>query len=179
MFASLDVLTGGRMICGVGVGWLEEEFNTLGVPYAQRGPISDEFLQIIKVLWTEPEPEFHGRFLQHPGYPVLPQAGAAAAHTNLGRRAHSAGIEENRQVRRLLAHHPADSRFRGPESALPAGADGEGGARPGQHFGIPEAQPLLHRPRHPGGNVSAHWRAGDGNHPGGHRRCLLLAGNWV
>src|SRR5918992_2766371 len=64
MFASLDVLTNGRMICGVGVGWLEKEFDTLGVPYAQRGAISDEFLQIFKVLWTQADPEFHGQFYQ-------------------------------------------------------------------------------------------------------------------
>lgn len=38
MFASLDVLSGGRVICGVGVGWLEKEFDSLGVPYADRGP---------------------------------------------------------------------------------------------------------------------------------------------
>ena len=73
MFASLDVLTGGRMICGVGVGWLEEEFNTLGVPYAQRGPMSDEFLQIFKVLWTEPEPEFHGQFYTIQGIQFYPK----------------------------------------------------------------------------------------------------------
>ena len=73
MFASLDVLTGGRMICGVGVGWLEEEFNTLGVPYAQRGPMSDEFLQIFKVLWTEPEPEFHGQFYNIQGIQFYPK----------------------------------------------------------------------------------------------------------
>ena len=52
MFASLDVLTNGRMICGGGVGWLEKEFETLGVPYDQRGPMSDEFLQIFKILVT-------------------------------------------------------------------------------------------------------------------------------
>jgi probable F420-dependent oxidoreductase len=64
MFASLDVLTNGRMICGVGVGWLEKEFDVLGVPYAQRGAMSDEFLQIFKVLWTQADPEFHGQFYQ-------------------------------------------------------------------------------------------------------------------
>ena len=62
MFASLDVLTGGRMICGVGVGWLEQEFDTLGVPYAERGPMSDEFLEIFRVLWTQANPEFHGKY---------------------------------------------------------------------------------------------------------------------
>ena len=62
MFASLDVLTDGRMICGVGVGWLEKEFDTLGVPYAERGPMSDEFLEIFKALWTQANPEYHGKY---------------------------------------------------------------------------------------------------------------------
>lgn len=73
MFASLDVLTGGRMICGAAVGWLEQEFETLGVPYAQRGPLTDEYLQIFKVLWADPEPDFHGRFHNIEGIQFYPK----------------------------------------------------------------------------------------------------------
>ncbi|MCH8224593.1 MAG: LLM class F420-dependent oxidoreductase [Chloroflexi bacterium] len=73
MFASLDVLTNGRMICGVGVGWLEAEFEVLGVPYAERGPMTDEYLEIFKVLWTEPYPEFHGRFYKIEGIQFYPK----------------------------------------------------------------------------------------------------------
>ena len=73
MFASLDVLTSGRIICGVGVGWLEAEFKNLGVPYSQRGPMSDEFLEIFKVLWTEPDPVFHGRFYNIEGIQFYPK----------------------------------------------------------------------------------------------------------
>ena len=73
MFASLDVLSNGRMICGVGVGWLEKEFDVLGVPYAERGPMSDEFLGIFKALWTQPDPEFHGRFYNLDGIQFYPK----------------------------------------------------------------------------------------------------------
>ena len=73
MFASLDVLTNGRMICGVGVGWLEKEFDTLGVSYAERGPLSDEFLQIFKALWTQAEPEFHGKYYHIEGIQFYPK----------------------------------------------------------------------------------------------------------
>jgi probable F420-dependent oxidoreductase len=73
MFSSLDVLTGGRMICGVGVGWLEKEFETLGVPYDQRGPMSDEFLDIFKVLWTQSNPAYHGKFYQIDGIQFTPK----------------------------------------------------------------------------------------------------------
>jgi len=73
MFASLDVLTNGRMICGVGVGWLEKEFEILGVPYAERGPMTDEFLEIFIALWTQAEPEFHGRFYHIDGIQFYPK----------------------------------------------------------------------------------------------------------
>ena len=73
MFASLDVLSEGRIICGVGVGWLEKEFETLGLDYADRGPMTDEFLEIFKVLWTESEPEYHGKHYQFDGIQFYPK----------------------------------------------------------------------------------------------------------
>ena len=73
MFASLDVLSGGRAICGVGVGWLEKEFDALGVPYADRGARSDECLVILKCLWTQKNPEFHGRFYDFEGVHFYPK----------------------------------------------------------------------------------------------------------
>ena len=60
MFASLDVLTGGRIICGVGVGWLEKEFEILGRDYHQRGAMTDEWLEIMQVLWSQQNPEYKG-----------------------------------------------------------------------------------------------------------------------
>jgi probable F420-dependent oxidoreductase len=73
MFASLDVLSGGRAICGVGVGWLEKEFDSLGVPYAERGPMSDEFLQMFQTLWTQDHPEFEGKYYQIHGMQFEPK----------------------------------------------------------------------------------------------------------
>ncbi|HIN06576.1 MAG TPA: TIGR03619 family F420-dependent LLM class oxidoreductase, partial [Dehalococcoidia bacterium] len=73
MFASLDVLCEGRIICGVGVGWLEKEFEILGVPYAERGPMSDEFIEIFKVLWTEEFPEYKGKYYQLDGIRFYPK----------------------------------------------------------------------------------------------------------
>lgn len=73
MFASLDVLSGGRAICGVGVGWLQKEFDTLGVPYAERGPMSDEFLAMFRCLWTQPQPAFQGKFYQFDGIQFQPK----------------------------------------------------------------------------------------------------------
>lgn len=73
MFASLDVLTKGRVICGVGVGWMEKEFDTLGVPYSQRGPMSDEYLEIFRCLWNEEFPSYHGKFFSFDGIQFSPK----------------------------------------------------------------------------------------------------------
>ena len=73
MFATLDVLTGGRAVCGVGVGWLEKEFDVLGASYPDRGPVTDEYLQIFKTLWTEQEPEFHGEHYDFDGIYFAPK----------------------------------------------------------------------------------------------------------
>lgn len=62
LWATLDVLSGGRAILGVGVGWMKEEFETLGMPYDRRGKRADEFLEIFEVLFSEKRPEFEGAF---------------------------------------------------------------------------------------------------------------------
>ncbi len=63
-FATLDWLTGGRMDFGVGVGWCKEEVLASGYSWEDRGARSDEFLQLVKQLWTEPVTEFNGRHFQ-------------------------------------------------------------------------------------------------------------------
>lgn len=62
--ATLDVLTGGRFILGTGVGWLEEEFKLLGVPFERRGKRTREYIAVMKALWTEENPRFSGEFVQ-------------------------------------------------------------------------------------------------------------------
>ena len=63
MAATLDVLSKGRVILGVGVGWMREEFEALGVrTYVQRGAVTDEYSQILRELWTKERPSFRGRF---------------------------------------------------------------------------------------------------------------------
>ena len=67
IFASLDVLSKGRAVCGVGVGWLEKEFETLDVPYSERGPMTNEWLEIFTNLWTEQEPAYSGDYYSYDG----------------------------------------------------------------------------------------------------------------
>jgi probable F420-dependent oxidoreductase len=62
--ATLDVLSGGRLIVGVATGWLAEEFAMLGVPPHERGRRMDEYLDVLRALWTEERVTFRGRFVQ-------------------------------------------------------------------------------------------------------------------
>jgi probable F420-dependent oxidoreductase len=59
--ATLDVLSGGRLMLGVGVGVIEEELEAMGSPYAERGAITDETIAIIIELWTKEDPSFQGK----------------------------------------------------------------------------------------------------------------------
>ena len=60
--ATLDVVTEGRLVFGVGLGYRPEEFGYLGVPFRERAARMEESLQLMKRLWTEDEVDFHGRF---------------------------------------------------------------------------------------------------------------------
>jgi probable F420-dependent oxidoreductase len=62
--ATLDVLSGGRLMVGVASGWLAEEFDMLGVPFRERGARMDEYLDVLRALWTEDRVTFHGRFVR-------------------------------------------------------------------------------------------------------------------
>jgi alkanesulfonate monooxygenase len=61
-WATLDVLTGGRTILGLGVGWHEEEFALMGVPYRERGPRTSEAIEVLKALWAGDHVSYQGRF---------------------------------------------------------------------------------------------------------------------
>ena len=61
--ADIDQFSGGRFVLGVGSGWSEPEFTALGVPFKQRGRITDEYLAAITALWTEPVASYHGEFV--------------------------------------------------------------------------------------------------------------------
>src|ERR1044071_1848098 len=71
--ATIDVLSGGRVTVGVGVGWLREEFEALRAPdFDRRGAVSDEYLRIFKVLWTESPASFEGEFYRFRSLTCLP-----------------------------------------------------------------------------------------------------------
>jgi probable F420-dependent oxidoreductase len=65
--ATLDVLSAGRFILGVGAGWMREEFAALGLDASERGARTDEYLQVLRTLWTEDPASFDGRFVSFDG----------------------------------------------------------------------------------------------------------------
>jgi probable F420-dependent oxidoreductase len=64
MVSSLDALSGGRVVLGIGAGWVAAESAMLSVPFAERGPMTDEYLRAMRELWTSPAPSFSGRYTQ-------------------------------------------------------------------------------------------------------------------
>jgi len=60
--ASVDVLSQGRLLFGVGIGWLEDEFNAVGMPFKDRAARTREWIAMMKALWTEETPQFSGKF---------------------------------------------------------------------------------------------------------------------
>ena len=72
--STLDVLSGGRLILGLGVGWMKEEFEYLGLDtYEQRGAVTDEYIQLYQELWTKEDPEFQGKYYQVSGAGFYPK----------------------------------------------------------------------------------------------------------
>ena len=74
ILATLDVLSGGRLTLGVGVGWMEEEFEALDAPpFAERGAVTNEYIQAFKELWTSDEPAFEGKYCRFSDIHFLPK----------------------------------------------------------------------------------------------------------
>jgi probable F420-dependent oxidoreductase len=94
----VDVLSGGRVDFGVGIGWLKEEFDVLGVPFAQRGARMDEYLTVMKGLWTDEVSEHHGPYYDLPPCRLYPKP-AQAPHPPI-----HVGGESAAALRRVAVH---------------------------------------------------------------------------
>jgi probable F420-dependent oxidoreductase len=71
--ASLDRLSEGRLLLGIGVGWSADEFAALGVPFRRRGARTDEYLEAMRVLWRDDPASFDGEFVSFSDVRVLPK----------------------------------------------------------------------------------------------------------
>ena len=70
--SSIDHLSRGRLMLGLGVGWLREEFEAIGVPFARRGRRADEYLEALKAVWTGEDVEYRGEFVDWHGFSMRP-----------------------------------------------------------------------------------------------------------
>lgn len=70
--ATVDVLSGGRFLFGVGIGWLKDEFDVLGEQFSERGPRTREYIKIMKALWLGGPVGFEGKFFQFPAVHAVP-----------------------------------------------------------------------------------------------------------
>ena len=94
--ATIDVLSEGRLELGVGIGWLEEEFDIIGVPFAERMARTDEYVEALRALWSDDE-TFNGKFtsfkdarsnpkpVQDGGIPIVVGGHTKAAARRAGR----------------------------------------------------------------------------------------------
>jgi probable F420-dependent oxidoreductase len=61
--ATLDAMSGGRVELGIGIGWLKEEFEALGIPWERRGPRTEEYMEVMRRLWAADDVSFDGEFV--------------------------------------------------------------------------------------------------------------------
>ena len=71
--ATLDFMSGGRTLLGIGVGWLREEFEAIGVPFDDRAARNDEYVEVMRTLWSQERPAFQGEFINFDGAYCRPQ----------------------------------------------------------------------------------------------------------
>ncbi len=116
--ATLDVLSGGRAMLGVGIGWLREEFDALGIPFSERAPRTEESIRALRSLWKDQPEGFEGNFyrwgpvesnpkpVQPRGVPILVGGhveGAARRAARCGDGYFPVGVDEQALPQRLAA----------------------------------------------------------------------------
>lgn len=145
--ATLDALSGGRVELGIGVGWLREEFDALGIPWEQRGARTDEYVEALRAAWAPGESRFAGSFARFSGVhvhpkPVQPRLPVVVGgHTDVAaRRAGRLGdgfFPAKGSVRRLRELFAVVD-----DAALEAGRDPGAIERTASHLGVLGADPL-------------------------------------
>jgi probable F420-dependent oxidoreductase len=94
--ATLDHLSGGRVILGIGVGWLAEEFDAMGVPFAARGARTEDYIAAMRALWEQDEPSHEGRFVRFQGAYMRPKPVAGTVPIVIGGHSEAAARRAGR-----------------------------------------------------------------------------------
>ena len=129
--ATLDHLSGGRLELGLGVGWMREEFEVLGIPWERRGARNDEYVAAMQALWAGPHAEYHGEFVDfdpatcsprpvHGSIPILVGGDTPAAIRRAARMAdgYFPGSTDSEVLARLIQEMrvAAEAQDRDPDS---------------------------------------------------------------
>jgi probable F420-dependent oxidoreductase len=144
--ASVDALSGGRVVLGVGAGWMAEEFDLLGVPFTERGPRTDEAVTVLRACWQDEPPAVAGRYYRVPAglgtrpvpvhrIPILAGGMTAAALRRAGRLDGWLGYIRADRLS-LPDVTAAMSSIRAARGGVPASPDGDPGARPEPPRGV-------------------------------------------
>jgi probable F420-dependent oxidoreductase len=135
--ATLDHLSGGRVLLGIGVGWLKEEFDAIGASFADRGERTDEYVQALRALWSQAKPSFRGKTVNfqnaycrpqpvHGTVPIIVGGHSRAAARRAGRigdgffPARGASAELIGLARRSAEQHDRDPRLIEITTSMPA-----------------------------------------------------------
>ena len=119
--ATLDCLSGGRMLLGIGVGWLKEEFDTIGVPFAERGARTDEYIAVMRALWSMEMPSFHGAYFNFDRAYCLPQPPNGSVPIIVGGHSKARRPARRKARRRILSGPRSSTRPDCAGTAIGAG----------------------------------------------------------
>jgi probable F420-dependent oxidoreductase len=96
--ATLDYMSSGRVILGIGVGWLREEFEALGVPFEDRGARTEEYMLALRALWTMDRPSFEGRFVRFKDAYMRPKPANGTVPIHIGGHSKAAARRAGRMA---------------------------------------------------------------------------------
>ena len=94
--ATLDYMSGGRLLLGVGVGWLREEFDAIGIPFNERGVRTDDTIAAMRALWSEDQATYHSDFINFDNCMVRPQPASGTIPIHVGGHSEAAARRAGR-----------------------------------------------------------------------------------
>lgn len=94
--ATLDSMSGGRVELGIGIGWLKEEFAALGVSWPRRGPRTEEYMEVMRLLWAGDDVSFHGEFVNFDNISSNPKPTSGRVPIHIGGHSEAAAKRAGR-----------------------------------------------------------------------------------
>ena len=124
--ATLDWLSGGRVDFGIGVGWLEEEFRAVNVPWPRRGRRTDEYLEVLRTLWVDDTSQFEGEFYSLNPCQMFPKPVQSPVPVHIGGESDAALARVARSGDGWHTFNRSPEELAGPLARLTALLDAEG-----------------------------------------------------